>query len=171
MFCINFGFWPQKSPKQSEPRKNIIWELRVWKLVSISPVLPLQKHWCLLGLPRWLSGKESACRSKRCRFNFWVREIPWRRKWQPPPIFLPGKFHWFLLGELISEFILFHVDHFKSLYSIFFFFFYKWLASVLYFGFFSYEAYGILLSRTGIKITSPALEGEVLTTAREVPLC
>ena len=50
-------------------------------------------------------------------------------------------------------------------------FFYKWLASVLCFGFFSYEAYGILVSRTGIKITSPALEGEVLTTAREVPLC
>ena len=23
----------------------------------------------------------------------WVREIPWRRKWQPIPIFLPGKFH------------------------------------------------------------------------------
>ena len=20
-------------------------------------------------------------------FNFWVREIPWRRKWQPTPVF------------------------------------------------------------------------------------
>ena len=26
-------------------------------------------------------------------FQLWVRKIPWRRKWQPTPIFLPGKFH------------------------------------------------------------------------------
>ena len=23
----------------------------------------------------------------------WVRKIPWRRKWQPAPVFLPGKSH------------------------------------------------------------------------------
>jgi len=23
----------------------------------------------------------------------WIRKIPWRRKWQPTPVFLPGKFH------------------------------------------------------------------------------
>ena len=22
--------------------------------------------------------------------DLWVREIPWRRKWQPTPVFLPG---------------------------------------------------------------------------------
>ena len=26
-------------------------------------------------------------------FDPWVRKIPWRRKWQPTPVFLPGKFH------------------------------------------------------------------------------
>ena len=26
-------------------------------------------------------------------FNPWVRKITWRRKWQPNPVFLPGKFH------------------------------------------------------------------------------
>ena len=26
-------------------------------------------------------------------FNLWVRKIPWRRKWQPTPVFLPGEFH------------------------------------------------------------------------------
>ena len=49
------------------------------------------------GLSRWLSGKESSCPCRRCRwlrFNLWVREIPWRRKWQPTPVFLPGKSHW-----------------------------------------------------------------------------
>ena len=26
-------------------------------------------------------------------FDPWVGEIPWRRKWQPTPVLLPGKFH------------------------------------------------------------------------------
>ena len=30
---------------------------------------------------------------KRCGFDPWVRKIPWRRKWQPTPIFLLGKSH------------------------------------------------------------------------------
>ena len=42
----------------------------------------------VLGLPRWLSGKESAC-----QFDPWVRKIPWRRTWQPTPIFSPGESH------------------------------------------------------------------------------
>ena len=29
----------------------------------------------------------------RDRIDPWVRKIPWRRKWQPTPVFLPGKFH------------------------------------------------------------------------------
>ena len=29
----------------------------------------------------------------RPMFDPWVRKIPWRRKWQPTPVFLPGKFH------------------------------------------------------------------------------
>ena len=28
-----------------------------------------------------------------CSFNPWVRTIPWRRKWQLTPIFLPGESH------------------------------------------------------------------------------
>ena len=30
---------------------------------------------------------------KRCRFDPWVRKIPWSKKWQPTPVFLLGKFH------------------------------------------------------------------------------
>ena len=26
-------------------------------------------------------------------FSPWIGTIPWRRKWQPPPAFLPGKSH------------------------------------------------------------------------------
>ena len=50
----------------------------------------------VIRLPRWASGKEPACqcrRRKRHRFNPWVREIPWRRAWQPTPVFLPGESH------------------------------------------------------------------------------
>ena len=37
------------------------------------------------------SGKDPTCqcgRLKRLRFNPWVRKIPWRRTWQPTPVFL-----------------------------------------------------------------------------------
>ena len=47
----------------------------------------------LAGLPRWLSGKESTCQCRRCRFHPRVGKIPWSRKWQPSPVFLPGKVH------------------------------------------------------------------------------
>ena len=50
----------------------------------------------ILGLLTWYSGKESTCqcrRHKRHRFNSWVGKIPWRREWQPTPVFLPGEFH------------------------------------------------------------------------------
>ena len=30
---------------------------------------------------------------KRHRFNPWVGKIPWRREWQPIPVFLPGKYY------------------------------------------------------------------------------
>ena len=40
--------------------------------------------------------KESTCQCRRqhkCGFNLWVGKIPWRKKWQPTPVFLPGEFH------------------------------------------------------------------------------
>ena len=45
-------------------------------------------------LPRWLRGKESACQGRRHRFNSWGRKIPWRRKWQLTPVFLPREIPW-----------------------------------------------------------------------------
>ena len=47
----------------------------------------------ILRLPQWLSSKESICQCRRRRFDSWVSKIPWRRKWQPAPVFLPGKSH------------------------------------------------------------------------------
>ena len=47
----------------------------------------------LTGLPRWLSDKESACQYRRHRVSPVIRKIPWRRKCQPMPAFLPEKSH------------------------------------------------------------------------------
>ena len=46
-----------------------------------------------MGLPQWLIGKESICQCRRHGFDPWVRKIPWRRKRQPTPVFLPRKCH------------------------------------------------------------------------------
>ena len=34
-------------------------------------------------------------------FDLWARKIPWRRKWQPTPVFLPGESQgwWSLTGD------------------------------------------------------------------------
>ena len=48
----------------------------------------------LKGFPGGASGKEPTCqcrRSKRRRLKPWVGKIPWRRAWQPTPVFLPGE--------------------------------------------------------------------------------
>ena len=37
--------------------------------------------------------KESAPQCRRCRFDPYIWKIPWRRKWQPTAVFLPGKSH------------------------------------------------------------------------------
>ena len=36
----------------------------------------------------WLNGKESTCNAEDAR-----NTLPWRRRWKPAPVFLPGKFH------------------------------------------------------------------------------
>ena len=51
--------------------------------------------------PQWslsdgASDKELICQCRRCKrpgFDPWARKIPWSRKWQPTPVFLPGKSH------------------------------------------------------------------------------
>ena len=40
-----------------------------------------------------ISPKKSICKCKKCRFDHWVGKIPWKRKQQPTPVFLPGKSH------------------------------------------------------------------------------
>ena len=51
---------------------------------------------CLTELPWWLRGQRICLQCRRHRWHGldpWIRKIPWRRKWQPTPVFLPGKFY------------------------------------------------------------------------------
>ena len=53
------------------------------------PILPKASHVVLVvkNLPA------NAGDVKRCGFDPWVGKIPWRRAWQPTPVFLPGGSH------------------------------------------------------------------------------
>ena len=47
-----------------------------------------------LGLPRWCNGKESACQCKKCGFDPWVGQFPWRRKMAAHSSILAWKIPW-----------------------------------------------------------------------------
>ena len=81
---------PYRSQSCMQYNIRLVSYLYIVVIFSRNTVLATEK------LPRWHSGKEFAwqCRKcKRCKFNLWVGKIPWRRKCQYSPAFLPGKFH------------------------------------------------------------------------------
>ena len=45
-----------------------------------------------ISFPSGTVGKESGCQCRRYRFDPWAKKIPWRRKCQSTPVFLPRKF-------------------------------------------------------------------------------
>ena len=45
------------------------------------------------GLPWWLRGYSVCLHCRRPGFDPCVGKIPWRRKWQPTPVLLPGESH------------------------------------------------------------------------------
>ena len=75
---------------------------RVGGLSLLQQIFPAQEsHWGLLHCSQeqfftsW-DTREPPCQCeghKRCRFYPWLGRIFWRKKWQPTPVFLPGKFH------------------------------------------------------------------------------
>ena len=42
------------------------------------------------GFPSGSDGERICLQCRRPGFSPWVRKSPWRRKWQPTPVFLPG---------------------------------------------------------------------------------
>ena len=55
-----------------------------WLEYTVGGIFSLLISVVKLGLPWWLSN------AGWCRFDSWVGKIPWRRTWQPTPIFLMG---------------------------------------------------------------------------------
>ena len=77
--CIGARFFTIWATREAQIR---------WELASIM--------YLLWGFPSGTVIKNppgNADRRKRCRFNPWVGNIPWRRKWQSTPVFLPRKSH------------------------------------------------------------------------------
>ena len=46
-----------------------------------------------MGLSWRLGDEEPVCQCRGCGFDAWAGKIPWKRKRQPTPLFLPGKSH------------------------------------------------------------------------------
>ena len=72
----------------------------LWKKISKALTVTLFLLVCMRfqywGFPAGASGKEPTCQCRRCKrlkLDLWVGMIPWRRKWQPTPVFLPGECH------------------------------------------------------------------------------
>ena len=55
--------------------------------------LPLARCSVLKGIHWWLRGSRVCLQCGRPEFDPRGGEDPWRRKWQPTPVFLPGKSH------------------------------------------------------------------------------
>ena len=53
---------------------------------------PIYTGMGILWWPRW-GKKKIHLQCRRPGFDPWVGKIPWRRKWHPTSIFLPGEFH------------------------------------------------------------------------------
>ena len=53
-------------------------------------------NWNVWACMHTTCGKESTCQCRRCKrqvFDPWHGKSPWKRKWQPTLVLLPGKFH------------------------------------------------------------------------------
>ena len=90
---VIFGdvWWQGEGHWLERAQRNFCILEMVWILLW---VMGLHKY--ILDFPGGTSGKEPTCpcrRHKRRGFNPWVRKIPWRRAWQPTPVFLPGESH------------------------------------------------------------------------------
>ena len=88
---VCFGSWGHKESDMTE-RLNWTELIQVSSQDWIKASVFVSNSW-RRGNPGGASGKESTCEFNKHGFDSWAGEIPWRRKWQSTPVFLPGKSH------------------------------------------------------------------------------
>ena len=109
------------------------WDHRRQWLYSIYGTL-ISRLYLDWGFPSGSEDKASACNAGD-GFNPWVGKIPWRRKWQPTPVFLPGESHgqrslvgyspWGHKESDMTKWLTLSLSF--NLFSMFFFYFFKHL--------------------------------------------
>ena len=88
----------------SFPLTRCVWSIHQWNFSFLwwefSPFqfsIPQSANtlFDLASLIAWASlrAQRICLQCRRPRFNSWVGKIPWRREWQPTPVFLPGESH------------------------------------------------------------------------------
>ena len=68
------------------------WTAVKMKLIEFVKLFTLTKHSYKHTVPGGSDGRV-CLQWRRCEFHPWVGKIPWRRAWQPTPVFLPGESH------------------------------------------------------------------------------
>ena len=71
--ALKFDFTDEHTTSSENVSLNLLWPRPLWLF------------------PGGARGKEHVCQCRK--LDPWVGMIPWRRKWQPTPVFLPGEFH------------------------------------------------------------------------------
>ena len=80
--------------KKKEEEELWLWILGAWTLWDFKEILKVFKRVLLtnMGFLGGASGKEPTSQSRKHKKR-WVGKIPWRRAWQPNPVFLTGESH------------------------------------------------------------------------------
>ena len=118
VLSLSLSFWPGMDYSQMlfyffQYWAPLISEIMTVKLLSKSfhvLVEPISGNWreskdfrmprylifspnLILRLPWWFGWSRTCLQCRRPKFDPSVGKIPWRREWQPTPVFLPGKSH------------------------------------------------------------------------------
>ena len=72
----------------SQKSRGEYWTCHKMKVGDLSKFLFQSQRRLIVGFPGGSDGKDSPAMQ-----DPWVGKIPWRRKWQPTPVILPGEFH------------------------------------------------------------------------------
>ena len=84
---------PRKG-QDARPRSNMLSSVSGYTILKTNTQNPHHSFLIRLHMYHWWLRGQSVClQCGRPGFDPWVGKIPWRRKWQPAPVFLPGRPH------------------------------------------------------------------------------